>query len=258
MAPISLRDLRVQDQHTCLRLRDQLIRERYAVISLDTEDSHQTLEGALRRFEPNQTFRFPARDGDSCYDDSTKRCFEILYEAAVVCTRALWSSSPELSAAFPAIQASVGDALEEDFTLFSEETPHAPFSSTDAPFGHTFFNIFNYDHGMLNEHKDRGVVTAIYIEPGRLDTEAVSQLWVGRSEDDWVAMDSLVERGQLVIFVGEELEAMAHEVGLDLLAVNHCVRVEPRGDYVSYSHSRRDPDALPVGNRRSAALVLCS
>ena len=242
----------------CLRLREQLVRERYALITLDTDEAHQTLEGAVRRFEPNQTFRFPARDGESRYNEGTKRCFEILYEAAVVCTQALWCSSPELRAAFPDIHATTGDALGSEFVLFGTDAPNAPFSSVKAPFAHTFFNIFNYDHGMLNEHKDRGVVTAIYIEPGRLDTEAVSQLWVGRGDDDWVAMDSLVKHGQLVIFVGEELEAMAQEVGLDLLAVNHCVRVEPRGDYVSYSHSRRDPDTLPEGNRRSAALVLCS
>ena len=36
----------------------------------------------------------------------------------------------------------------------------------------------------------------------------------GGSEDDWVAMDALVDGGQLVVFVGEELEDIGNELGL--------------------------------------------
>ena len=66
MPPIRLQALRDSDDHACVLLREQLVRERYAVIALD-ESCRQTLEGALEKFEPDATFRFPARDGDSQY-----------------------------------------------------------------------------------------------------------------------------------------------------------------------------------------------
>jgi len=239
-------------------LRDQLIQERYAIISIDNPDTQTNLQKAVNQFDPEQTFRFPARDGVSHYDPINKECFKILYEAALTFTQAIWQAAPELARHCPEVMARVTTAQNPEFELFAGEDSNAPFDSLDAPFAHTFFNIFNYDHGMLNEHKDRGLVTAIYIAPNTSGSQSVSQLWVGRGNNDWVAMDALVDGGQFVVFVGEELEEMGKEVGLDFLAVEHSVRVVPQGEYVSHSHERRDPDAQPAGNRKSAALVLCS
>ncbi len=258
MDPIASSTLHRTDPRACAQLRTQLIERGYAVISINDAQTRESLHRAVHPFEPEQTFRFPARDGISHYDEIQRACFQILYGTAVACTKALWACTPELQAGFPEIATKIEATEHPDFQLFGGADSNSPFASPDAPFAHTFFNIFNYDHGMLNDHKDRGVVTAIYIAPGSTNGESVSQLWVSRNSEDWVAMDSLVDGGQLIIFVGEELEEMSKRVGLDFLAANHNVRVSPRGDYVSHSHSRRDPDANETGNRRSAALILCS
>lgn len=255
---VSLKALTSLDKQSCAALRDSLIQERYAVISIDNASAQTALVEAVNQFDPEQTFRFPARDGISNYDETNKACFGILYRAALTFTRAILEAEPSLTESFPVVAQSLAEALHPDFELFAGEDTNAPFSSADAPFAHTFFNIFNYDHGMLNEHKDRGLVTAIYISPNKSGSQSVSQLWVGRGGNDWVAMDALVDGGQFVVFVGEELEAMGKQVGLDFLAVEHSVRVAPQGEYVSHSHQRRDPDAQASGNRKSAALVLCS
>ena len=258
MEPVSLKALRHLDEPACVQLRNNLVKERYAIIAIDDAATLENLSKAVHAFDPEKTFRFPARDGVCHYDDTNKDCFRILYQAALTFTRAIWQATPELSEKSQAVLQRIAEAQDPSFQLFSGEDPNAPFASADDPFAPTFFNIFNYDHGMLNEHKDRGLVTAIYIAPNPNRSSDVSQLWVGRSEDDWVAMDALVDGGQLVVFVGEELEDIGNQLGLDFLAVNHSVRVAPKGEYVSHSHERRDPDAPASGNRKSAALVLCS
>jgi len=141
-----------------------------------------------------------------------------------------------------------------------------PFAGSEVPwpFSASFFNIFNYDHGCLNTHRDVGIITVVYgldgddssegaarAEERRLAKET-AQLWleVPSEEKDgsmqWVAPAP----GELLLWTGAALEVDG------LVPIDHCVRVDPYGEYVAYSHSTRDPDASPNGNRCSIALVL--
>lgn len=258
MQPLSLALLRSNHADTMNSLRDTLLQDYYAVISIDDPRAVSTLKRAVNEFDPEQTFRFPAADGESEYSENHKECFEVLYEAALTCTQAIWKSSAKLAEHFPHVSDAVAKWERGDFKLFGGNDKDSPFKTSKEPFAHSFFNIFNYDHGMLNEHKDRGLLTAIYIAPNSQPQDAVSQLWVETSAGNWVAMDPLVKGAELVVFVGEELEEMGSTVGMEFVAVEHSVRVSPGGQYVEYSHSRRDPDAQSTGNRKSAALVLCS
>mmetsp|Transcript_72045 Transcript_72045/g.211068 ORF Transcript_72045/g.211068 Transcript_72045/m.211068 type:complete len:192 (-) Transcript_72045:35-610(-) len=150
-----------------------------------------------------------------------------------------------------------------------------PFEGEGGPWPYdaSFFNVFNYDHGCLNTHRDRGVLTAVYgaglplrptpVRPqeeqphsatsgssGEASDEAApSRLWLRRPDADgphWLAPAP----GQLLLWAGECAELPEVE------AIEHCVRVDPSGPYIEHSHSTRDPMAPPTGNRRSVALVL--
>ena len=148
-----------------------------------------------------------------------------------------------------------------------------PFSDGQPwPYSSSFFNIFNYDplravsgclsvggvgqghdtrlllasmsaakdHGCLNAHRDRGVLTVVYGAPSK---EEGSKLWLKEVSGPWLSPGS----GQLLLWAGESFQ--------EAPAVEHCVRVAPEGDYVEHSHNRRDPQAPETGNRRSVALV---
>ena len=143
-------------------------------------------------------------------------------------------------------------------SLFSN--PDEPLSSGD-PLAGTFFNLFHYDHGCLNTHRDRYLVTVICAKPARTAKAgsklAHSALWVrSPSSGVWQNVDLLLTKPTWVIFVGEECTRICSQAGLDITASEHCIRLDPTGDYISHSHHQPDPDAKPVGNRRSIAMVL--
>lgn len=118
------------------------------------------------------------------------------------------------------------------------------------PYSASFFNIFNYDHGCLNAHRDRGVLTVVYgASSEALGQDAVARLWLkvpGLGGPDWLAAPP----GRLLLWAGEGLACPGVE------PIEHCVRVDPAGSYIEHSHMRRDPAAPLSGNRRSVALVL--
>lgn len=118
------------------------------------------------------------------------------------------------------------------------------------------FNIFNYDYGCLNAHLDRGVLTVVYscssAGASSKDAEQAPSrlcLRVPRPDGDgheWLSP----EPGQLLLWAGEGL-------GVDgIEAIDHCVRVDPLGEYIEHSHSTPDPAAPATGNRQSVAFVL--
>lgn len=213
-----------------------------------------TLEEAVGEFGQARAFRYPPPPPDpDAYPTSALdvpaaptrmappfgRCFNTLYGILVAAAHSLLGTEHVAVPTPPC----VGDALPF-------EGPGGPW-----PYGASFFNIFNYDHGCLNTHRDRGVLTAVYGVGGEPDVHAArpqsaaSRLWLrakGPEGARWVAPESR----QLLLWAGDGLEVSGVE------PVEHCVRVDPEGPYIERSHSRSDPAAPPSGNRRSVALVL--
>ena len=195
------------------------------------------------------TFRFPPLEGNIDYDAPKREIFAFLFEIARNILEHILSSFPTHQDVI-SLQHQLKRAQTE--TLFSH--PNEPFSSGQA-FSGSFFNLFHYDYGCLNTHKDRYLVTVIAAHSLQ-DEIPRSALWVRSSTGTWHNVDRLLPADTLVVLIGEELSALAQECGISLPASDHCIRVDPRGEYISHSHHRRDPQTPERENRRSIAFVL--
>lgn len=139
---------------------------------------------------------------------------------------------------------------------------HTPLSENSSPFGQTFFNLFNYGHGMLNVHKDRGLITVIASRSHVtecVDDGKHSKLWMenpstlswinldqtlGREDDDSIISNKKESRREgglsVIVFLGQAGERLLGN-HLGLRASRHAVRVNPTGEYIAHSHYHPDP-----------------
>jgi len=149
--------------------------------------------------------------------------------------------------------------------LFSAH-PHEPFQA-GQPFAWTFFNLFNYQNGLLNPHVDRSLLTVIYSSPPSSGTATTSStLWIQDRHGAWHDGDrAAAKEDQVVVMVGEELAETGIAANLDLIPALHAVKVDPQGPNISRPHFRPDPaqQQATVGGavgesnyRLSAALIL--
>lgn len=207
----------------------------------------EVLDSALEAFAGQGAFRYPPvpdaadaageEEPDSVEPEmpaAFRRCFDMLYGVAATAATTLLGTQEKRPLQSPCSGGS------------------RPFEGEGGPWPYSasFFNIFNYDHGCLNAHRDRGVLTVVYGAPSEFPgPEASAGLWLrarGPGGPRWLAAPP----GRLLLWAGEGLACPGVE------AIEHCVRVDPDGPYIERSHSRRDPAAPASGNRRSVALVL--
>ena len=230
-------------------LISQLTQRGFGVLELDIDERAEALARGLSEAAQLEGFRFPPINVDEVrYEPVHREVFSSLYQTAIDCLSVF--APDEL------------DELAGIDQLFSR-SPHEPFPS-DHPFHPTFFNLFNYDHGSLNSHQDRGLVTVIHVEPPTAHNEPRSALWVEGPQGRWRNADRVVRAQQAeepnstfaLLLLGEEGEALLSSHHEGLYAAEHAVRVNPEGEYLAHSHHRRDPAACVSGNRRSAALIL--
>jgi hypothetical protein len=191
------------------------------------------LDKAVAEFTLKQQFRFPWGNQPE-FTLSYKVCFNFLCSLGVDLLREFIPDAPRI------------DQLP--FPSLSEQIPFNCENSV-LSYSSSFFNIFNYDYGSLNTHRDRCLLTLVW---GFSDVAAKNRtrLWC-LSNGDWVDLEEFVSRGSLAVFVGEELELQSHG---EFRAAPHCVRVDPRGTCIPLGC--RDPTSAPTGNRRSVAFVL--
>ena len=81
-------------------------------------------------------------------------------------------------------------------------------------------------------------------------------LWVRSRNGDWQNVDAHLGEDEVVFMIGEELEDILQPLGIPLYAAEHCIRVDPHGEFLSRAHFRPDPATSPSGNRLSTALIL--
>lgn len=93
----------------------------------------------------------------------------------------------------------------------------------DQPFSSSFFNLFNYDFGLLNIHKDRYLITCIY--PSRfeqlssietetdagLNRKRRSSMWIRNKIGEWCNADNLTKSDECIVMIGEDMEAILNE-----------------------------------------------
>jgi hypothetical protein len=210
------------------------------------------IDSVLEHIHSFSSFRFPPIEEDVAYTDEIRIAFRLFFQVGVDVLRSLVESlSPT-----------------EDVLRLQDEIAHTDlnmlFTYPDDPFVHassfsgSFFNLFHYDYGCLNTHRDRYLVTVIAASPPKTLNQH-SVLWVRSPKTgEWQCVDSLVEQNSWIIFIGEELAHISTEAGFLLPAAEHCIRCDPMGEYISHSHHKPDPATLLEGNRRSIALVLGS
>jgi hypothetical protein len=238
--------LKRRDGMAITSLRDRLRQVGFAIVKIDEGPLWSTLTDALDDAAALSTFRFPPIGVPPEYTPVRRAAFEGLFSVATVALAALLDGQR--------VGADVAAALEEigcgPAGLFERE--NEPFSEGQA-FSQSFFNLFNYNCGLLNAHADRSLLTVIAVRPAATAGDAQSALWVRDGAGLWRNADEAVGEGEVVILVGEDCEALGV---LGLVAAEHAVRVDPNGDYVSQSHFRADPEAAPKNNRISAAFIL--
>jgi len=265
--PVDLKMLG-KDQDQQHRLHHQIVTRGFALIHVQDPDRTRALDHGLLTAAQLSGFRFPPINVDEVrYEEPHREAFRALYATALECL----------------VQLSDDDMLKQTSTchtqtlaqlhpeLFST-SPHEPFPEGHS-FHPTFFNLFNYDHGALNSHKDRGLLTIIYIKPAHLSqTDEASALWVSNAEGAWTSADQAIINARttqsalindhdhlnhlVILLIGEEGEVAFKDVYPHLFAAEHSVRVHPEGAYIEHSHYLRDPTSRERANRLSAALIL--
>lgn len=254
VSDIALSRLRALDVHTCTD-QFQLALRRNGFVSVEIDESRvlQGLHGAIYEARALDCFRFPPIQTDEPVQYNIRRqdAFKSLFEIAIVCLKAILLSTPT--------HLSVQKALERipHHTLF-ENDPNEPFANAHQPFAQSFFNLFNYNHGLLNPHVDRSLVTVIFssqTSPSEEESTNKTALWIQSPEGMWQNADALVTTpSQVVIMTGEQLAAVMpyHRY----YAALHAVKVDPMGEFLAQAHHRRDPATTAKDNRVSAALIL--
>ncbi len=252
MSPIDLSSLNEFDHPAVSALRTSLRRHGFAVVNVTDTELLTGLEDALAEAQTLDGFRFPPNDeSPAIYTAARRSGFRSLFRIAVSVFSALLH---ELESPLP-----LRKALEEircDIpALFGiDGEGHEPFEGVTS-FAQSFFNLFNYDSGLLNPHCDRSLLTVVKVSPGQSNAPQ-SALWVKNCDGDWTNADNAAAENAVLIMIGEDCEAIPAINNLGLYGAEHAVRVDPAGDYLAHSHFRPDPATPQAGNRRSAAFIL--
>ena len=236
-----------------------LARDRFAILRLPSSDA-QLFDRALLAFKAQRTFRFPPHDSADSSDLSSlirpysalqAASFNLLYHH---CRQIVSCLAPRCAAPLPLPPE--GPVVAESALPFGPTPLHNPYHPT-------FINMFNYDHGSLNAHLDRGLITLNYAFPMQNNSKSrgdTSRLWLRNYEEEeeergagaWICAEDTLEAGEALLFVGEQLSRF-----LPLLRPGyHAVRCDPLGDRLVSSHKQRDPQSSSENNRLSMAMVM--
>lgn len=257
----------------------QIQRIGFGVIRLDS-DSKRVLRKAVSHFEQQNTFRFPpipssTEEFSPKFTEEYKACFNLLYSMGLHALCELLEAVPFTHrGSLPDARVAQQAASVPPFTARDS----IPFQSHHSAFEGTFFNIFNYNHGSLNAHRDRCLMTLVWgehsqptlpdysrlwVQPPFSNTGSASEALIGTATSPWIDahrhIASLPDNGSgsdgVIVFIGEEL---ADATAGFYPAVQHCVRVHPsdeQAQWLADSHHQRDPAAPTIGNRMSVAMV---
>ena len=245
--------LAVREESAVRRLRDALRMQGFACVVVDQTPLADALEAALTDAAGLDGFRFPPIDDSTPqYTPIRREAFQRLFEISTTCLDALLYNQR-----LPTwLQEALLQLRRSPAVLFAPDNQgHEPFQS-GQPFQDSFFNLFNYDRGLLNAHVDRSLLTIIKVQQPPDDGAAHSALWVRGPDDQWRDADAAVQADEVLVLVGEDCAELPCAQTLGVHAAEHAVRVDPNGEYVSHSHFRPDPGSMPEQNRRSAAFIL--
>ena len=138
--------------------RASLQRDGYAVVHAPAAARH--CAAAVAAWATSGSFRYPSvseppstarASGGDQMDVLYRRAFNELYSLTADCASSVWAGLPAPpTAARPFAADAVGTR------------PFADARARSSPYAGSFCSVFNFDHGFLNDHRDRGLITAIY------------------------------------------------------------------------------------------------
>ena len=255
---VRLSALSSRSQTARVALIAELLRYGFCRVEVDDTDIHHALEEGLDEASRLDSFRFPPINTEHPpqYNQARREAFTALFDVATTCLRALLTSRDPLalSRALDEIRAPQRNPFMDD----ERSAESDPFAE-DHPFHPSFFNLFNYDHGALNSHLDRSLLTIIKVRPRVISGR--SSLWIANKSGQWTNGDRAVSEGAkraVIVMIGEDGARLPFAADAGLYPAEHCVRLYPEGTYIERSHHRHDPEAHPTENRLSAAFILRS
>lgn len=271
MGSCTLAGLRHVSPSSTKSLLHQLRQTGFAVVSVE-KPVQMILQGAIQQAQQLDTFRFPDINHIQ-YNEPKRAAFRGLFDIAVttlkaiLLTTATTTSTTTSTDTYPSSTNDVQkllEAIEQRPTLqelFPDNNPHEPFAKRHT-FSSSFFNLFNYDNGLLNPHVDRSLVTVLYsYKPN--DTSysedhdehpGCSTLWIQDRNGHWRDGDRASSgANQVLVMVGDELPQLDDDT---IRPAKHAVKVDPCGDVLPHSHFCRDPQSPPRQNRKSVAFIL--
>ncbi len=231
---------------------DSLSTDGFVRIPVVQETEKECIHSVLEHIRLFSSFRFPPIEEKAVYTDEIRTAFRLFFQVGVGVLESIVHSLPPTEDVLRLKKEIMNTDLDALFVH-----PNEPFLSGSS-FSSSFFNLFHYDYGCLNTHRDRYLVTVIAAAPPQT-LEQHSVLWVRSPKTgEWQCVDSLLGECSWIIFIGEELAQICAQAGFELPAAEHCIRCDPTGDYISHSHHKPDPATRTQGNRRSIALVIGS
>lgn len=223
---------------------------------------------AVKRWAGEQAFRFPLHpqpaSQSSNFDGITEKLYRLafnsLYALSVRCLHELGASNSQLKP----LQAHQ-DMQSQSTPVLPFKDPHSPAPAlpfeynSSLPYAASFASIFNFNHGFLNAHRDRGLLTAVYGQlmsrknPSGRVSDRVVRLW-GQTpgSTEWRMLDPVPD-DSVILFAGEQLARLSNGA---IPAMLHACRVDPTAERISMLHHGAHPGAREEGNRQSCALVL--
>ena len=226
----------------------------FAILKTTGLEGCDAISRTLETAQSMKTFRFPAHDETIQYTEDKRTSFKELFTWSRICLRAILKNldanghhNKDLLKAL--------EYSEDINTLFPPNNlGHTPFQE-GVDFSSSFYNIFHYDYGLLNHHKDRYLVTVVAANVSS-NTENRTCLWAKSPTVGWVNIDNILKPNEVAVFTGEDFEDLTAKLGTPIPAVLHCTRVDPTGPRLPRYDNHPDPSTPTTGNRVSMAFVL--
>eukprot|EP01089_Gocevia_fonbrunei_P009727 TRINITY_DN22112_c0_g1_i1.p1 TRINITY_DN22112_c0_g1~~TRINITY_DN22112_c0_g1_i1.p1 ORF type:complete len:131 (-),score=17.98 TRINITY_DN22112_c0_g1_i1:24-416(-) len=120
-------------------------------------------------------------------------------------------------------------------------------------------DLFNYDVGTLNSHKDRGLVTLVYSTFNKDTNPIRTKLWLEKIDpdqkltDEWIDIENEMQENEAILLIGEQLQTLS---GRTYPSLKHCVRASPYGIHKPETNWLPDPSSPAKGNRLSLGFIL--
>lgn len=252
-APIRWSQIQERPDDSAVRVISSLRLKGFACIEIDAQDILSDLKAALDLAESMPQFRFPPHDGTAAeYCRVRRQVFRRLFNIAIE-VFSLLTREGDLPID---LRNALTQQCEQPANLFLPDgLGHEPFVGS-LPFSQSFFNLFNYDAGALNEHRDRSLLTVIFPRIRKHQSTEHSALWVANRSGKWTNADEEAGENGIIIMIGEDAEHLHFVEDNNLFPALHAVRVSPHGTYIPHSHFQRDPASAVEENRVSAAFIL--